>query len=169
MDGQLWTLEELNEADRRTFVDVLGGIFEASPWVAEEAWKKRPYGTWKELHQSMAKAVAGSGEETQLALLRAHPDLGAKIAMTDESRREQAGAGLNRLGSREFRYMTALNRLYRDKFGFPFIIAVRGKSKEQIIAAMRQRFRNAPEEELKQALRETEEIARFRLKERIRL
>lgn len=158
-----WALQELNRLDRTAFTEALGAIFEHSPWVAEEAWASRPFERTEDLHRSMLDRVLASGMERKLALLRAHPDLGARISMTDESKKEQSGAGLDRLTRREYRYLTALNRLYKEKFGFPFIIAVKGKSKEDIIDSMRIRYRHSRAEELDRALLEVGRIARFRL------
>lgn len=161
----LWTLHELNQMDREAFTETLGAIFEHSPWIAERAWSRRPFQDLEGLHRAMMDTAAGADEPLRLVLLRAHPDLGARIAMTDESRQEQAGAGLNRLTRREYRYLLALNRIYKDKFGFPFIIAVKGLTKENIIEAMRRRYRNDRESELETALREVGRIARFRLED----
>lgn len=158
-----WTLSQLNDMDGEDFKGALGGIFEHSPWIAEEAWKERPFASVEEMFFTMCRIVNHAGEPEQLTLLRAHPDLGARISMTDESRSEQTGAGLDRLNRREYRYMTALNMLYKHKFGFPFIIAVRGLGKEGIIASMRQRIRNTREAELERALSEVSRIARIRL------
>ncbi|MDF2921961.1 MAG: decarboxylase [Paenibacillaceae bacterium] len=163
MSGGRWTLEQLNAMDQPEFTRAVGGIFEQSPWIVREAWQRRPFPGKKELHARMCAVIGEADEDAKLALLRAHPDLGARIAMTDQSRLEQAGAGLDRLSRREFRYLTALNRLYREKFRFPFIIAVKGKSVDEIISAMRRRIRNPREEELRQALAEVERIAGFRL------
>lgn len=158
-----YRLQELNAMELPAFTEAVGSIFEKSPWIAGAAWEKRPFASVHGLFEAMLHAVELSDEEAQLALLRAHPDLGARLKMTEESTREQAGAGLDRLSRREFRYMNALNRLYREKHGFPFIIAVKGKTKEAIMAAMRQRIAHSREEELKQALREVGKIAGFRL------
>lgn len=163
LNGRTWTLEQLNGLDQLDFIAAAGGVFEHSPWIACETWRTRPFLSVEELHRAMAQVVEGAREEAQLALLRAHPDLGARIAMTDHSKKEQSGAGLDRLTRREYRYMSALNRLYREKHGFPFIMAVKGRSKDEIIGAMRRRIRNVRAVELKQALREVEEIARLRL------
>ncbi|WP_438445215.1 2-oxo-4-hydroxy-4-carboxy-5-ureidoimidazoline decarboxylase [Gorillibacterium sp. sgz5001074] len=162
-----WTLRELNGWDREEFAARLGGLFEHSPWVAEEAWLSRPFSSAEELHGAMLQVVDEAGGEAQLTLLRAHPDLGARIAMTDDSRKEQSGAGLDRLDRREYRYLLALNRLYKAKFGFPFIIAVKGKSKEDIIASMRERCRSGREAELARALQEVGRITRFRLEDAV--
>lgn len=160
-----WTIRELNRLDRDGFAAQLGGIFERSPWVAEEAWRLRPFASLEELHKAMMESAADAEEGLRLALLRAHPDLGARIAMTDESKREQAGAGLDRLERRERRYMLRLNRIYKEKFGFPFILAVKGMAKEDILAAMRRRYRNSRETEMAAAMGEVGRIARFRLED----
>lgn len=162
-----WKLCELNGCDLAAFKEALGGIFEHSPWVAEGAWARKPFGAVAELHAAMLDTVRDAGEEVRLALLRAHPDLGARIVMTDHSRKEQSGAGLDRLDRREYRYMLAMNRLYKSRFGFPFIIAVKGKTKEEIIASMRERCRNPREAELDRALEEVGRISRFRLEEAV--
>ncbi|MDF2935911.1 MAG: decarboxylase [Paenibacillaceae bacterium] len=159
----IYTLQELNEMDRPAFVAAVGVIFEKSPWVAESAWKKRPFPAIHSMFESMLEIVEQADEELQLALLRAHPDLGARLAMTEESTREQAGAGLDQLTKREFRYLDAMNRLYREKHGFPFIIAVKGRTKEAIMAFMRKRVAHSREAELKQALKEVGKIAGLRL------
>ncbi len=158
-----YTLQELNEMDRAAFAEAVGAIFESSPWIAEAAWESRPFQAVQSMFAVMLEQVEQADEERQLALLRAHPDLGAKLAMTEESTREQAGAGLDRLTKREFRYMNAMNRLYRQKHGFPFIIAVKGRTKEAVMAFMRQRVANSREVELRQALKEVGIIAGFRL------
>lgn len=158
-----YTLQELNEMDRSAFAGVVGAIFEDSPWIAEAAWERRPFPDIHTMFSVMLDIVGQADEELQLALLRAHPDLGARLSMTEASTREQAGAGLDRLSKREFRYMHAMNRLYRQKHGFPFIIAVKGRTKEAVMACMRQRVANSREAELKQALIEVGKIAGFRL------
>jgi aerobic carbon-monoxide dehydrogenase small subunit len=165
---QAWSIEQLNAMGQSEFVDVLGGVFELSPWIASAAWEVRPFQSAEELYRCMSGIVGAAGEEAKLLLLRSHPDLGARIRMSGESQQEQSGAGLDRLEKREYRYMRAMNRLYRSKHGFPFIIAVKGKTKEHIIAAMRERIRHATGKELDQALQEAGNIARFRLYELVR-
>lgn len=158
-----YTLQELNEMDRDAFAEAVGAIFESSQWIAEAAWESRPFQAVHSMFAVMLEQVEQADEELQLELLRAHPDLGARLAMTEASTREQAGAGLDRLTKREFRYMNAMNRLYRQKHGFPFIIAVKGRTKEAVMAFMRQRVANSREAELRQALKEVGIIAGFRL------
>ena len=162
------TLTELNGAGRDRFVAAIGWIFEHSPWVAERAWEHRPFASLDALHARMAAIVADAGEPSQLALLRAHPDLGARARMSDASVGEQAGAGLDSLTPAEFDRLQALNREYRDRFGFPFLFAVKGASKHDVVAALERRRAATREEELAEALRQVARIARFRLEGVIR-
>ena len=161
------TLTELNNADASHFVRVLGGVFEHSPWVAEEASKQRPFTSLADLHHAMVAALSAADEAKQLSLIRAHPDLAGKAALagdlTADSKQEQMGAGLDRLSEEEYRRFHALNAAYKETFGFPFIIAVKGRDKESILAAFEARQRNAPQAEKVRALAEIAEIARFRL------
>ncbi|WP_340021934.1 2-oxo-4-hydroxy-4-carboxy-5-ureidoimidazoline decarboxylase [Paenibacillus sp. FSL K6-1096] len=159
------TLEQINVMTEPDFVKVLGGIFEHSPWVAEGAYAKRPFSTVQQLHTAM-KDVAGTAEDDrQLALLRAHPDLATRLAVSPLSAAEQQGAGLDRLAPEEFRELTELNAAYTAKFGFPFILAVKGKDKEDIISAIRERVSRSAEAERAQALLEIGRITRFRLED----
>src|SRR4051812_36931638 len=119
------TLAELNACDRTGFVDTLGSVFEASPWVAERTWPERPFAGVDQLHAAMVHTVDRATEEEQLRLLRAHPDLGTRLRMSDASVSEQAGAGLDRLAAGEFETLQRLNVAYREKFGFPFLFAVK--------------------------------------------
>ena len=157
------TIEELNAADRQRFVEIVGGVFEHSPWVAEGAWPRRPFHDVADLHQAMASVVDASPRERQLALLRAHPDLGSRARMSDASAGEQAGAGLDRLTADEFARLQRLNTEYRRRFEFPFLFAVKGSTKHQILEALEQRLGRDPEEEFAEALRQVARIARFRL------
>ncbi|KXF78333.1 OHCU decarboxylase [Paramesorhizobium deserti] len=166
------TLDELNEAPRETFVAVLGGIFEHSPWVAEAVAGNRPFPGVEVLHGAMVEAVSAAGLEKQLALIRAHPDLAGKAAragaLTAESTREQKGAGLDRRSDAEFETFHQLNDAYKARFGFPFILAVRGfdgraHDARSILASFRSRLDNSEEAEIGEALRQIARIARLRL------
>lgn len=160
-------LSRLNTLDLETFVKTLGGIFEHSPWVAESAWSKRPFASVAELHQVMSVVVQHAPEEKQLGLIRAHPDLASKAALagdlTDSSKREQAGAGLDRLTREEYQRFHTLNDAYKAKFNFPFILAVKGHTKESILQSFEERLPNSLEEEKARALEEIYKIAGFRL------
>ncbi|MFD1954398.1 2-oxo-4-hydroxy-4-carboxy-5-ureidoimidazoline decarboxylase [Paenibacillus thailandensis] len=157
------TLDELNGMDRESFTEALGAIFEHSPWVARKAWERRPYSSREKLHGAMMDIVRSSPEDVVIGLFRAHPDLAARIRMADHSVREQQGAGLDRLSPDEFDWFAAVNRRYTEKFGFPFIMAVKGKNKDDIKAAMEERLLHNREEEAARALEEIGRITGFRL------
>ena len=159
------TLDELNASDRDGFIAALGWIFEGSPWVAERAWRHRPLASVDALHRAMVEEVAASGREKQLALLRAHPDLGTRARMTAASTAEQTGAGLDHLAPDEFDRLHELNTAYREKFGFPFLFAVKGSTKHDILAALEDRLRATVDEEFAEALRQVSRIAWFRLRD----
>jgi 2-oxo-4-hydroxy-4-carboxy-5-ureidoimidazoline decarboxylase len=160
-------IDELNALDLATFTARLGGIFEHSPWVAAEVWPLRPFAGIDDLHAAMSKAVVDAGEAAQLALLRAHPQLAGKAALagelTADSTREQHGAGLDQCSAEEFARLHALNTQYEQRFGFPFILAVRGHTRASILSNMAARVDNARDEEFAEALHQVERIARFRL------
>ncbi|HEY4317105.1 MAG TPA: 2-oxo-4-hydroxy-4-carboxy-5-ureidoimidazoline decarboxylase [Herbaspirillum sp.] len=166
------TLDELNRLDAQAFTALLGGIFEHSPWVAAQAFRERPFAAIADLHAAMLHAVEGAGLDAQLELIRAHPELAGKAALrgelTAESTREQQGAGLDACSKEEFERLHALNDAYNGKFGFPFIVAVRGHTRDSILALMAQRLQNANETEIRQALHQIYRIAAFRLEDIIR-
>jgi 2-oxo-4-hydroxy-4-carboxy-5-ureidoimidazoline decarboxylase len=161
------SLAELNAATREAFVGHLGGVFEHSPWVAERAYDRRPFATREALHTAMVAAVEEAGPERQLALLRAHPELAGQAAargeMTAFSTREQGGSGLLDCSPEELARLQELNRAYTEKFGFPFIIAVRGLDRRAIIEAFERRLANSREAEIGEALRQVARITGFRL------
>ena len=157
----------INAMDRAAFVVKFGGIFEKSPWVAEEAWERRPFASPDEMHAAMVAVAKTAPATRQLALLQAHPDLAGKEAqagtMTASSVAEQAGAGLNALPPPEFAELSNLNAAYKAKFGFPFIICVRRHDKRSILAAFGRRLARDEDAERDQALNEIGEIVRLRL------
>ncbi|MEZ2349124.1 2-oxo-4-hydroxy-4-carboxy-5-ureidoimidazoline decarboxylase [Caballeronia sp. RCC_10] len=167
MKAMQTTLDQLNAMPADAFVTVLAGIFEHSPWVAEIAAQQRPFESIDALHAAMSKAVETAGEEKQLALINAHPELAGKAAvrgeLTAESTREQSGAGLNLCTQEEFDKLQSLNAAYRQKFGFPFILAVRGYDRHGIIANFEERVNHDRAEELRTSLDQIYRIARFRL------
>jgi OHCU decarboxylase len=157
------TIEELNGLPRDAFVKALGWVYEHSPWVAERAWERRPFASLEALYGAMMAEVEAAPREEQLALLRAHPDLGARLQMSAASTGEQSGAGLDRLAADELEQLRDLNLAYRAKFGFPFILAVKGATKSDIVEGLKRRFRNEAEVEFREALRQVHRIAAFRL------
>ena len=160
-------LDTVNYLDRPAFVAALGAVFENSPWVAEQAWRARPYASVAALHDAMVNAVRTASSTQQLALLRAHPELAGREAragaMTQASVSEQSGAGLGSLTSDEFARIDHLNAAYRTKYGHPFIIAVRNHAKHAIFAAFERRLNNTAEAEREAALSEVFTITRLRL------
>ena len=136
----------INGMDRPAFVQKFGGIFEKSPWVAEGAWDKRPFAGIGDMHAAMVNVVKTAPLPNQLALLQSHPDLAGKEAqagaMTASSVSEQASAGLNALSKDEIKQISDYNVAYKQKFGFPFIIAVRMHTKEGIFFDFSRRLQN---------------------------
>lgn len=157
------SLHDLNAMDKERFVTALGWIFEHSPWVAARTWSKRPFSSVESLHAAMSAVVARAPAAQQLALIRAHPNLATRAKISQVSQQEQAGVGLDSLSEAEFGLFTDLNERYINRFGFPFIKAVRGGSKETILAALAGRVRHEQGAEFTTALDEIYKIARFRL------
>ncbi|MDX2097658.1 MAG: 2-oxo-4-hydroxy-4-carboxy-5-ureidoimidazoline decarboxylase [Leptolyngbyaceae cyanobacterium bins.59] len=153
----------LNQMDQDEFVGVLGEIFEQTPSIAREVWFQRPFQDGDDLHKKMAQIVQNFEAPAQLALIRAHPDLGSRLKMAEASVKEQAGVGLDRLSAEEYDQFQSLNQAYKDKFAFPFIIAVRNHTKASILEAFHRRLQNGLETEQQQAIVEIIQIARFRL------
>lgn len=154
------------------FAEVFGRVWEHSPWVADatyDAGISPREDSAEGLHTAMAKAMRSGSRDQQRALLLAHPDLAGKLAvakeLTPESTVEQASAGLDRLTSDERAHFTALNEAYKTRFGIPFIIAVKGLTKNEIVAAFEERLKSTPEQEFLTALVQVETIALLRLRD----
>jgi N-carbamoyl-L-amino-acid hydrolase len=170
------TLDELNAASPEAFVVLLKGIYEHSPWVAEWAEPRRPFASVAQLKRVLVETVAGASGERKLALLRAHPELAGKAmvqkALTAESSSEQGNAGLTHCTPEELATLQRLNAAYGEKFGFPFMLAVRGPRGEgltrtQIIATFARRLDNHPDFEFEEALRNVHRVAELRLDDRL--
>jgi OHCU decarboxylase len=163
----LITLDQVNEMDQEGFMARFHSLFEHSPWVAEEAWRSRPFGSVEEMWRAFEDAMYAAPRERQLDLIRAHPDLAGKAAvageLTQESTREQASAGLNRLSPGEFELFTRMNREYREKFGLPMVVCVREHTKESILENVQSRLGNSRGEEIQMALTEISKISHYRL------
>ena len=159
------TIHAFNSLDHAGFMHAIAWIFEHSPWVAERASAVRPFESIDALHLALVGQVEHASEAEQLALLRAHPDLGTRARMSDASTAEQSGAGLDRLTPQEFGRLQTLNAAYRDKFGFPFLFAVKGSGQHQILDALTDRLESSWEQEFRVALRQVYRIARFRLED----
>jgi 2-oxo-4-hydroxy-4-carboxy-5-ureidoimidazoline decarboxylase len=157
------SIEEINQFAQEEFIETVGWVFEHSPWVAERAWRHRPFESGAHLSELMNGEVAEASMKEQLALLRAHPDLGTRAKISPNSAAEQAGAGLDQLTSSECDRLVSLNGVYREKFGFPFLHAVKGADKFAILEALARRLSSNRVDEFQEALRQVYRIARFRL------
>lgn len=145
------------------FVDLLGAVFEETPEVASKAWRDRPFRDVADLHQKMVAVVENMTAAEQIELIRAHPELGNRGKMAEASVQEQAGAGLNQLDMADHERIQSLNSAYRKKFGFPFVMAVKGFDRSDILAAFEVRLSEDEDAERARSLFEIYKIARFRL------
>jgi 2-oxo-4-hydroxy-4-carboxy-5-ureidoimidazoline decarboxylase len=165
-------LAAVNAMDRGTFVQTLGPTFELAPWVAQAAWAQRPFASVSALHAAMLDAVCQAPDAQQLAFLCGHPELAGREAqtgtMTAESVGEQSSAGLDALSREEMADIQQLNRAYRERHGFPFIIAVRHHNKQQIFEALRTRAAGRTEVERAAALHQIGLITRGRIDAMVR-
>jgi N-carbamoyl-L-amino-acid hydrolase len=166
------TLDQLNTADRAEFTRLLDGVYEHSPWIAEQAWPRRPFASLAQLKFAFAEVLREAGRDAQLALIRAHPELAGKAmvsrTLTRESTHEQGKAGLTACTPEEFAQIQQLNADYNARFGWPFILAVRGGrglglGKREIIETFERRLTGHPEFELAECLRNIHRIAEIRL------
>ena len=161
------TLSRVNEMTPAEFEKAFGDVAEHSPWVARNAAGARPCKSREAMVAAFRDVVLAASETAQLALIRAHPDLATKAKLTDDSTREQAQAGLGTLSKEEFSRFTHLNDLYKSKFDFPFIFAVKGATKHQIMASFAERVNHSKDDEFAMALEQVCRIFRFRIEDRI--
>lgn len=161
------TLADINALDRAAFVAALGGIFEHSPWIAAEAHAAGPFPSVASLHEAMLDVVRRAPRERQLALIGAHPELAGRAMvrneLTADSSSEQSGAGLTACSPEEYATLVDLNARYNAKFGFPFILAVRGHDRASVIAEFARRVERDAETEFAEALAQIARITRLRL------
>lgn len=164
--------ERPSRMSRQRFVETFSNVFEHSPWIAETVHDRGldpECDVAEGLHQRMVEVLRASERERQLELIRAHPDLAGRLEMagemTAESTVEQQSAGLDHCTPEEYRQFQALNDAYKERFGFPFIMAVKGRSRAEVLDAFERRVGNDPETEFSSALREIERIALLRLQD----
>jgi N-carbamoyl-L-amino-acid hydrolase len=169
------TLDGLNALDQAAFTQALDGVYEHSPWIAQAAWAQRPFKTLTHLKHALATVVRQASREAQIGLIQAHPELASKAAvagqLTQESNHEQNKAGLTQCSPEEFERLQQLNRDYSAKFGWPFILAVRGPrgqglSRRAIIDTFSRRLRHSAAFELAECLRNIHRIAEIRLNDK---
>ena len=156
-------IAQLNQISQEEFTEALAEIWEETPEIAKRTWHNKPFEDIEDLHQAMVAVVDSMSEAEQVTLIKAHPDLGSKAKMADASVQEQAGVGLDRLSESEYQRFHSLNQAYKDKFSFPFIIAVKNHTLESILEAFSKRLENDRQQEQQQALTEIKKIARLRL------
>jgi OHCU decarboxylase len=161
----------INRLSLDDFIATFADIAEHSPWVAARAAEQRPFANRAAMIDAFQQAVRGADEAEQLALLRAHPDLAGRAAragqLTSDSAREQKGVGLDTLSDDEFARFHTLNEAYKSRFGIPFIFAVKGATKHDILAAFEARLGATQQEEVMAALTQVLRIIRFRLTDRV--
>ncbi|MFA9557793.1 2-oxo-4-hydroxy-4-carboxy-5-ureidoimidazoline decarboxylase [Evansella sp. AB-rgal1] len=161
----VFSMIEINKMTKAEFITIVGAVFEHSPWVAEKAWDSHPFSSFEKMYEVLVKEMNNGDHALKLSLLRAHPDLGSKLEMSETSKLEQKNAGLSELSEQEFREFSSLNKSYVEKFGFPYIMAVKGKTKETIKTNLKERINNSYMEEFEAALDQVSKIARFRLED----
>lgn len=163
----MMSISDVNAMSPKAFIAAFGDVAEHSPWVACEADAARPFANREALVKHFETAIRAANREAQLALVRAHPDLATKAKLTEDSSKEQAGVGLNTLTADEFARFTDLNTAYKQRFGFPFIFAVKGATKHMILDSFEARVDNDLAIEFETALQQVCRIFRFRIEDRV--
>ena len=159
------SVDKVNKLSKSDFISIFGNVFEKTKWIAKCAYDSKPYNNFEELFAKMIEIFENSNKENHLKILRAHPDLAVKEKLTKDSEKEQSNASLNECSNKELREFKKLNKEYKKKFGFPFIIAVKGKNKNEILNKFKKRILNNIDSEFKEAKKQVKKIATFRLNE----
>jgi len=162
------SIDKFNKLSKAEFISIFGNIFEKTEWIAERCYESKPYNNLDELVSKMMKIFENIEKERHLEILNSHPDLAVEKKLTENSKNEQKNASLNQCTDEEFVEFKKLNEKYKKKFGFPFIIAVKGKNKEEILNSFRQRITNNINLEFEEAKKQVKKIASFRLGEIIK-
>ncbi len=162
---------EPSDMDREEFMEIFGPVFEHSPWIAEDVWNdgvEMRHDTVPGMHEALCNEIRRASDEAKLELLKAHPELKAIQAdhdLTSHSHGEQLRSGLDECSAVEKAEFDTLNKAYREKFGFPFILAIKGFHRKQILEIFRRRLEHSREEEFQTALAQVMKIALFRLQD----
>ena len=162
------SIDKVNKLSKSDFISIFGNVFEKTDWIAQKSYDLKPYKNFEELFLKMMETFENTNKENHLKILNAHPDLAVEKKLTKDSKNEQKNASLNQCTDEEFVEFKKLNEVYKKKFGFPFIIAVKGKNKEEILNSFRQRITNNINLEFEEAKRQVKKIASFRLSEIIK-
>ena len=161
-------IDKFNQLNKSEFISIFGNVFEKTEWIAERCYESKPYNNLDELVSKMMKIFENIEKERHLEILNSHPDLAVEKKLTKDSKNEQKNASLNQCTDEEFIEFKKLNEEYKKKFSFPFIIAVKGKNKEEILNSFRQRITNNINLEFEEAKKQVKKIASFRLGEIIK-
>ena len=162
------TINKINKLSRTEFIEIFTNIFEKTKWIAEKLYNQKPFDDFKDLCSKMLGIFETAGKETQLKILKAHPDLADKVtvnSLTTNSRTEQSNAGLDQCSEEEFNEFKDLNKSYKQKYGFPFVIAVKDKNIIEILSEFKKRNLNSVDDEFKEAIIQVGKIANLRLNE----
>ena len=162
------SINKVNNLNKSDFISIFGNVFEKTEWIAAQAYALKPFSNFDELFSKMMEIFENSEKENHLEILNAHPDLAIEKKLTDDSKKEQNSANLNQCSEEEFKEFKELNKRYKKKFGFPFIIAVKGKNRQEILVNFRKRIINTIDLELEEAKQQVKKIATFRLREIIK-
>ena len=162
------SIDRVNKLSKSGFISIFGNVFEKTEWIAQKSYDSKPYKNFEELFSKMMEIFENTNKENHIKILNAHPDLAVEKKLTEDSKNEQKNANLNQCTDEEFVEFKKLNEEYKKKFGFPFIIAVKGKNKEEILNSFRQRITNNINLEFEEAKKQVKKIANFRLSEIIK-
>ena len=157
------SIEEVNQLSENDFISTFGNVFEKTNWIANKAYNSKPYKDFDEFRSTIMKIYENSSKQDCLKIFNAHPELAVEKKLTEDSHKEQKGANLNRCNNEEFNEFKDLNKKYKKKFGFPFIIAVKGKNKNEILNNFRERIKNEINSEFNEAKNQVKKIATLRL------
>jgi len=161
-------IDKFNQLNKSEFISIFGNVFEKTEWIAERCHESKPYNNLDELVSKMMKIFENIEKEKHLEILNSHPDLAVAKKLTEDSKNEQKNASLNQCTDEELVEFKKLNEEYKKKFGFPFIVAVKGKNKKEILNSFRQRITNNINLEFEEAKKQVKKIANFRLSEIIK-
>ena len=162
------TIDKINKLSLSEFVEIFANIFEKTKWIVEKVYNQKPFDDFRDLCSKMLRIFETADKETQLKILKSHPDLANKVAvnsLTKNSLAEQSNAGLDQCSEEEFNEFKDLNKKYKQEFGFPFIIAVKGKNKIEILSEFKKRILNSIDDEFNEAIMQVSKIANLRLNE----
>ena len=161
-------IDKFNQLNKSEFISIFGNVFEKTEWIAGRCYDSKPYNNLDELISKMMEIFENTEKKGHLEILNSHPDLAVEKKLTDDSKNEQKNSSLNQCNDEEFIEFKKLNEEYKKKFGFPFITAVKGKNKEEILNSFRQRITNNINSEFEEAKKQVKKIASFRLSEIIK-